>query len=457
MGTSKLKANPLEGNIIKNLIIFALPVMGVSLLHMLFSSFDTMVVGKFGHPNAMSAIGASGSIIWLLIGSIMGCSGGVSMVIGNLYGQGEKGRINKIVNALPLSVGFVSVLMAVFAIIFAEPILGIVNCPAEILDGAKLYFRIYFCAVPFMTTFSFLTAAVQAKGDSFTPFIMQVVSQAINLSLNLLFVIVFDWNLLGVALGTVFAQAAAFIMMVIYLARNKEELHLKLRELRFFKGTGEVWRKGIPASLEGVALSLSTVYISSLINKYSPDVIAGNTVSDSIEGILMVAFMGFESGAVVFISQNLGAKNLKRVRKSYVTTMLFVIGLSELMGACVLLFAKPLVSLFIDSTMGNATVISSVAIHKLFCLTMFYGLCGTMNSIFGCIRGLQDAKTPLIISIIASVIFRTAWVAIVPAMTGKIESIYMAFPLTWFISTALGMIAFEIIFKKRKKELEKAI
>ncbi|MBQ1871197.1 MAG: hypothetical protein II147_03330, partial [Lachnospiraceae bacterium] len=132
----------------------------------------------------------------------------------------------------------------------------------------------------------------------------------------------------------------------------------------------------------------------------------------------------------------------------------FVVGLSELMGAVVLLFAKPLVSLFIDSTMGNAAVITEVAVHKLFCLTMFYGLCGTMNSIFGCIRGLQDAKTPLIISIIASVIFRTAWVAIVPAITGKIESIYMAFPLTWFISTALGMIAFEFIFKKRKKELE---
>lgn len=456
MGNSKFKADPLHGGIIKNMVIFALPVMAVSLLNMLFSSFDTMVVGKFGHPNAMSAIGASGSVIWTLIGSVMGCAGGVSMIVGNLYGRGDKERINKIVNAIPLSTGFLAVVLSVIAIIFARPILTLVNCPEAIMDGAMLYFRVYFCAVPFMIVFTFLTSAVQAKGDSFTPFIMQVVAQAVNLSLNLLFVIVFDLNLLGVALGTVFAQLTGLTLMIIYLAREKDELHLSVKRFKFFTGTKEIWQKGVPASLEGVALSLSTVYISALINKYSPDIIAGNAVADSIEGILMVAFMGFESGAVVFISQNLGANNIKRVRKSYITTLGFVVILSELMGAVVLIFAKPLVSLFVDATAANAVVISEVAVHKLFCLTMFYGLCGTMNSVFGCIRGLQDAKSPLIISIITSVVFRTSWVAIVPHLTGKIESIYMAFPLTWFLSTFLGMIMFEIIFKKRKSELADA-
>ncbi len=448
----KLVADPLNGSIIKNMIIFALPLMGISLLYTLFGSIDTMVVGRFGHENAMSAIGVSQSVTWTIIGVVMSLSAGVSMVFGRMYGEGKKKEINELLQALPLSIFFLSVCLAAIAIILAPWILTAVNCPDNVMSDALIYFRLYFCMVPFMVTFSFMTSVVQSKGDSVTPMVFQIIAQVANLLMNLLFVIVFDWNLFGVALATVLCEVLAMTMMTVHLTRQKDELHLDLKHLKFFTGTKEIWEKGIPSSLEGFALNITATVLASFINGFSATIIAGNTVAGSIEGLMMMGFSGFEAASVVFIAQNLGAKDMKRVKKVFVTTVAFVSIICFSIGALCLLFAEPLTSLFTKDA-----AIQAAAIHRMQLICLFYFLCGNMNSIMGCIRGLQDAKTPLVISIIASVCFRLGYLMTVAKSLGTVESVYMAFPYTWGLATFLGIIAFIVIYRKRVKQIEAGI
>ncbi|MCQ2554918.1 MAG: MATE family efflux transporter [Clostridia bacterium] len=449
MERKRFQADPLHGSIVKNMIIFAIPIMAVTLLYSLFSSIDTMVVGKFGHENAMSAIGVSQSVIWTIIAIVSSLGSGVSMVFGRLYGEKKHDEIHRLLQALPLSVGFLGMVLAVIAIIAAPVVLRLVNCPDTIYEDSLIYFRLSFLCVPFMVTFTFFAAAVEAKGDSFTPFIFQVISQVCNVILNLFFVIVLDLNVLGVGIATVISDILSFTLMVIHLVRQNDELKLKIKELVFFKGTREIFEKGIPSSLQGFALNITAVVITAFINSFDEVVISGNTVAGAIEGLMMVGFAGFESASVVFIAQNLGAKNIERVKKCFGVTMIFVVVISEALRALALIFARPLTGLFTDDPM-----IQEIAIHRMEFLCLTYCLCGTMNSISGCIRGLQDSKTPLIISIIGSVFFRLGWLLTVSRSLGTIESIYIAFPLTWALCTVLGFTAFIILFRKRKNEIE---
>ena len=437
--------DPLQGPVLKNMLRFALPIMAVGLLSMLFSAADTAVIGRFGHEGAISAIGACSSLIMLVSGGVMALAGGVTIVLGQLYGRGEKERIHEVFRSLPLTASLLGAMTALLMIIPAEPLLRLIHCPENLLAGSAVYFRLYFGGMPFMLLNGFLAAGLEAKGDSVTPLIFSLSAALLNVLLNLLFVIIFDWNLFGVGIATLISQGIESAVYLMYFSRRNDELGLWLRELILFKGTGKVFSLGIPSSLEGMILNLSGVIIAAAINRFDDSVIAGNTIGNTLEGLATVCFSALASASTVFISQNYGAGDLPRVKTVWRTSLATVFLITESLGIVLYLLAGKLCLIFTT----DPSIIEAARI-RMFYMCLFYGLCGTMNVVSGCIRGLGNTKGPLVISILSSVVFRVTWIYTYAAAKGTIESIYMAYPICWALNTMLSIVLFERLFKVKE-------
>lgn len=438
--------NPLEGSILKGMLLFALPISISALLTMLFSCADTIVIGRFGHENAISAVGVSSSVLNLLVSGLTALAGGVTVTAGKYYGQGNDKKIRALLHTLPFTAFVLGTALSLCAICFSNRILTLLNCPAEIFHDAILYFRIYFLGVPLTAISCFLSSMLQARGNSYVPFFFQILASGINILLNLLFVIVFDWNVAGVAIATVLSQLWLAAAITIYMTKLSDELKLNLRELTVFQDTAHVLSIGIPSSLEGIVLNLSGTIISAVINRFDTAVIAGNTVAATIEGLMVLTFTGFANASAVYVSQNYGAGKTDRVWRTYRLTLATVFLLSELAGILTYLFSARLSALFTQ----DPAIIQS-AQTRMFYMCLFFGLCGTMNVIGGCQRGLDDARTPLYIAVICSVVFRLTWIFTYAAWSGTIEAIYMSYPICWGLCTALNILAFRRLFRRQLK------
>lgn len=444
----KFEIDPLHGAIFKNMLLFALPIMGAWLLQILFSAADTAVIGNFGNEGAIAAIGVSASVLHMLVGGLSSLSAGITVAAGKLIGKGEDKKASELVNAMPLTGFILGAVLSAAAILLSDVILGWVSCPKELMADAGLYFRIYFLGVPFMVTAGFLTAFIHAKGNSLIPFVFSITASAVNIALNLVFVIVFDWNIAGVAAATVISQVLLAGSLILWLSRQAEGSRLEFKKLRAFRGLREVFSIGIPSSLEGIILNISNVVISAAVNRFDAGVIGGNTVAAQIESIMTIAFVGFANASVVFISQNHGKGNYPRVRKVFSTTVLTVFIGAELIGTAIYLASPILTRIFTSDP-----VYIGAARTRMLYMCLFFGFCGLMNVVSGCVRGLGEAKLPLVISIICSVAFRITWIYTYAASKGTIEAIYVSYPLCWALCAGLDVLAFVFVLKRREREL----
>ena len=440
----KTAMTPLEGPILRGMIQFAVPIALSALLTMLFSSVDVIVIGQFGHKNAIAAIGVSASALNFLIDGLTGLSSGVMVTAGNYYGKGEIQKVRKLMHSLPLTALFLGGVLSVLAINCSEIILHLLNCPDYLMQDALLYFRIYFLGVPFTVFTSFLSAVIQAKGNSAIPFLFQIIASVINILLNLLSVIVFRMDVAGVAIATVISQILLAAAIFLYMQKQQNEWKIDFKRFRLFAGAENIFSIGIQASLEGMILNLSGVIIASAINGFDAAVIAGNSVASTIEGLMVVTFIGFSSAGTVYISQNAGAGNKERVKKVFVFTISVVFLLGESAGIVLYLSASRLLLLF---TADSATIACAIVRMRYMCL--FFGFCGIMNVIGGCLRGLGDARSPLIISILCSVCFRLTWLFTYAAWRGTVGAIYQSYPICWGLCALLNFLAFCRLYRKK--------
>ena len=447
MKKGRFQVDPLRGNILTSMILFALPIMGTSVLQMLFSSVDTMVVGRFGGENAMASVGASASVIMLIINAVMGLGTGVSIVAGKRSGRGDVAGVKRLVQTLPLTGLVIGGATTVIACAFARPILELVKCPATLIEDALVYFRIYFLCVPFMLVFTFFTSVLEARGCSFQPFVVQACCGALNLVLNLIFVICFGWGVAGVAVATVISQAASAAVMTAYFVFREKEVPLKLNALTLFSDFSEPMHIGVPSSIQGVLMNISGVIVQTAINGFPENVISGNTVSASIEGMISVAFIGFSSAGMVFVSQNSARNDVKRTVKVVLYAFFTALILGEVLGNILYAFADSVTGLYTDST-----EIAHYARLRMLYMCVPYGLCGTMNVMSGCVRGAGAAKTPLVVSFLSSCVFRVAWVLTYAKAKGTVSAIYVSYPMVWAMATVMYVAMFVYLMRKNGKE-----
>lgn len=437
-----------NGPITGKMLRFALPLMLSSMLQLLFNAADIITVGKFGSEHSLAAVGSNTALINLLTNLFIGLSIGANVLVARFYGAKNGEELNETVHTVMLLSLISGLILTVTGVIFARYFLIWMKTPAEILDLATTYLKIYFLGMPAMMIYNFGSAILRAIGDTKRPLYFLAAAGVINIILNILLVVVFRLDVKGVGIATVISQTVSAILIIRCLAKSNGDIKLELKKLRFSRGKiGAILRIGLPAGLQGSIFSLSNVVIQSSVNIFGPVVVKGNSAAQNLEGFVYFSMNAFHHATLSFTSQNMGAKKYDRLGKILKNGLCLAILFGAGFGGTVILFGRNLLSIY---TNDGAAI--SAGMTRLYIITGTYTLCGIMDVMVGAIRGIGYTVLPTIVSLIGACALRLVWLATVFRIPKfhTINTVYLSYPITWLVTIIAHVICYIIIRKKNR-------
>ena len=441
MKTKRYEIDMTRGSLPINILRFALPFMAASIIQLLFNAADVVVVGKFVGDTSQAAVTSTGSLVNLLIGLFMGLGVGVNVMVARALGSGDQSRISAVVHTSIL-VGIIGgCALTLLGEIGARWFLLLMGSPENVIDLSALYLRVYFIGLPGALVYNFGSALLRARGDTKRPMYFLTFAGVVNVVLNLIFVIVFHWDVAGVAAATAISKYVCAILVVWCLMNETGPLHLDLTRLRVdWAVLGDIARIGLPAGLQGSMFSLSNVTIQSSVNSMGDIVMAGSGAAGNIGGFVYTTGNAFYQAAMTFTSQNYGAGKLKRVDRVFGWCQLFGILFPLASGLFSCVFAPQLLGIY-----SNDPAVIEQGMVRLFIVTSMYFLSGFMEVNSGMLRGLGHSMLPMIVTLIGTCAFRIAWVATVFDHFHTPESLYLCYPVTWILTGTTHLLCFAII------------
>lgn len=437
---------PLVGKIIK----FAMPIAASTILQQLFNSADVAVAGHFVGSNALAAVGSNSAVISMFVTLITGLSVGANVIIAKFIGENRKDKIS---NAVHTSFSF-SILCGLFLLlvgmIISRPVLELISTPANVLDSAVLYLRIYFVGIPFIVIYNFCSSMLRSIGDTKRPLYCLIFSGIINVALNLFFVIVLKMGVSGVALATVLSNVFSTILVVVFLVREKSELKLDFKKLNLDKTVlKQIIVIGLPAGIQGMVFSVSNVCIQSGINSFGSDAVAGSSTGLNFEYFTYYIANAFSQAAVTFTSQNYGAGKIDRCQKTchicwaegmVFTAILSLIFVVKLDWWVMIYTSDPAVAEYAKIRMMHVMILEFMTcIYEVPCSVM---------------RGLGRSLTPSILTVIGSCGFRILWLYTVFKKVHTFDMLMSVYPVSWIFTMSMVLTAYFIIIRKEKRNMK---
>ncbi|MBR7164448.1 MAG: MATE family efflux transporter [Clostridia bacterium] len=445
----KRNVDMVNGSLPKNLARFVVPMILTGVLQLMFNACDLVVVGQFAGDRALAAVGATGALINLLVNAFIGLSTGVNIIAAHAYGAKDHQKIDKIIHTSVFLAFICGAVVSAFGIGLSRPCLLAMNTPADTLELAVLYMRIYFLGVPASVLYNFCAAILRAQGNSKHPLIFLTVAGVVNVVLNLFFVIVFHMSVEGVALATAISQVVSAVLVVIYLKNPADPAALKFKKLKMDKKMViKIFRLGVPASVGSMVFSFANIQVQSAVNLFGSAAMAGCSAAANLEGFIYTAMHGVSQGVLSFVGQNVGAKKLERVPRVVKVGNLYCGGIGLILGILIYACKTPLLSLYLSDVESMLSAYSRMSI-----ISLTYFICGVMEVYSYTIRGMGYSTAPTIISMIGACGFRILWINTVfkiPAMH-TLEGIYLTFPASWIVTMLANYICYRIVLSKRKK------
>lgn len=439
-----------EGSILKKLFLFSMPLIASGILQLFFNAADVIVVGQFAGDNSLAAVGSNSSIINLLVNVFMGLSVGANVLVARFFAGKQEEELRKTVHtAITISV-LSGVFLVFVGFVAARQLLTWMQSPAEVIDLATLYLRIYFLGMPANLLYNFGAAILRGIGDTKRPLYYLTFAGVVNVVLNMIFVIVFHMDVAGVALATVISQIVSAVLVLNCLMKEEGAVRLEKQYLGIDKQTLiKIIQIGLPAGVQGSLFSLSNVVIQSSVNSFGATIVAGNSAAQNVEGFVYIAMNAFSQATVAFVSQNVGAGKYERINKIVAITMTSVFAIGLVFGNALYIFGEPVLGLYSD----NAQVIAA-GMNRLSIICTAYALCGMMDCIVGALRGLGYSVMPMIVSLLGACAFRMAWIFVFFQIDRfhTIGTVYFAYPISWALTLSVHMICFFVIRKKLKKK-----
>lgn len=426
-----------NGPLLRNIFAFSIPLMFTSLLQMLFNAADTIVVGKFAGEDALAAVGATGSVVFLLVSLFNGLSTGSNVVIATLFGKRDEERISQAVHTSICIAVIGGILLTVLGMVLAKPLLKLMSTPDNIIDFSALYMRIYFGGVLFLLIYNFGSAILRSKGDTRRPLYFLIISGILNVVLNLLFVIVFHWSVMGVALATVISEGVSAVLVLLTLMRENDATRLIWNKCRITPDlVAWIMRIGIPAGIQGIVYSLSNVVVQSSINSFdSSTIVAGNSAASNLESFVYIGMNAFTQATITFTSQNIGAKRPQAAKKILGLTLALDVGSALLIGSFVWYFGHFFLGLY-----TNEPAVIEVGMVRLTYVTLLLSF-NALLDIFVCsMRGMGYSTLPTVLMMIGICGIRLFWLWTIFPRFPSLNMIYICFPISWIITSVIQAI-----------------
>lgn len=438
MARSKTKTIDMtNGALVPNLWMFAMPLMLTNFLQMLFNAADTVVVGRFAGQQALAAVGATGSLCFLLISLFNGLSIGSNVIIARYLGANNPQKVEKAVHT-SIAMSIISGLfLSVIGLFLSKPLLRMMSTPSDIIDLSALYLRIYFIGTFFSIVYNFGSSILRAKGDTKRPLYFLCVSGVTNVLLNLLFVVVFKLSVAGVAYATVISQAVSAFMVIVTLLREKDFTRFEPKKLCLdMPMVASIIRIGIPAGIQGMVFSLSNVVIQSSINSFnSSTIVAANSAAANLEGFVYIGIMAFTQACTTFTSQNIGAGKAGRVKEIMKSTLVMAVVSAVLLGGIMWIFGD----FFLSFYTSEAAVIATGKIRLTY-VALPLVLNGILDILVASLRGMGYSSLPTIVMILGICGVRLGWIWMVFPMFNTLPMVYICFPISWAVTSVVQWI-----------------
>lgn len=440
-----------NGPLFGKILIFTFPLMLSGILQLLFNAADVVVVGRFAGNEALAAVGSTGSITNLLVNLFIGLSVGVNVLVARHYGAGQEEEVSQTVHTAVIISVIGGIILAVLGIALAKPCLTLMDTPENVIELSVLYMRIYFVGMPVMLLFNFGSAVLRAIGDTRRPLLYLMIAGVINVCLNLFFVIVFHMGVAGVALATVISQCVSAVLLVRCLMKSDGCVKVSIQKLHMnWDKFIRIARIGLPAGIQGSLFSISNVLIQSSVNSFGAIAMAGNTAGSNVEGFVYTAMNSVHQTAVSFTGQNYGGKRYDRINKILLECLLFVTMIGLVMGNGIYFFGDQILSLY-----SSDSEVIAYAMDRLLWICCPYFLCGVMEVMVGCIRGLGYAIMPMIVSLLGACVFRIVWIYTIFQWNRTLETLYVSYPISWALTAFVHFICFVIVKRKLDKMVSK--
>ena len=430
-----------SGPILSKLVVFAIPLILTGILQQLYNTFDSIVIGKFSSSLALAGVGGSASLINLVINLFIGLSTGASIVVGQCFGAKDNAAMKKVVHTAVALALVCGVLMTGLGLAVLRPILRLIKTPEAVMPYAVKYTTIYFCGTLPTLLYNFLAGILRAVGDSKRPLYYLIISAAINIILNLIFV-----DVDGVAAATIISQTVCCILALYRLMKIDASYRIEIKSIRFNKKILiKILCLGLPTGINSCLFSFSNLIIQSSINSFGAAATAGCAASSNIDSFIYMPMNAIGIAATTFVSQNKGAGEYGRIDKGFRYSVFLVTAVALVLGTAVLILGKPLLSLF-----TNDEEVIRFGMQRMITIASLYFICGIMEVVGGTIRGMGEGIIPMLVSVAGVCGIRILWIFVILPLNRTLVNLFVSYPLSWFV-TSLTMY---IYFKAAKKRLQ---
>lgn len=411
------------------IVSFALPLMMGSIFQQLYTVVDTMVVGKALGVDALAALGSTDWLTWMVLGMVQGITQGFGILIAREFGAKRFEALRRVVGVSTALAAVCALVLLALAQLLALPMLRLLQTPEDILGDALLYARIIFLGTPIIMAYNLLATVLRSLGDGRTPLTAMILAALTNVALDLLFVLVFGWGIVGAAAATLIAQAFSSVFCLLRL-RKLDFMTLKREHFRSREGLSlRLLGLGWPMALQNGIIALGGLIIQRVVNGYGVTMLAGYTATNKLFGLLELAAIAFGYAMVTYAGQNLGAGNLARIRKGMGAALAAALAISLIISTAMLTLGKLILGLFLSG--DPQEVAQAMASGYRYLSIMAFGLpiLYVLHVVRSAVQGMGQTLLPMV-SGIGEFVMRTGCVLILPALLGE-DGIYIAEIAAW--------------------------
>ena len=429
----------------EKIVIFTIPMLLGNIAQQLYSTVDSIVVGKYVGDNALAAVGSAGPVYNLLLILFMGVSVGASVVVSQYFGAKKREELSKAIgNSITLT-AIVSLLIMLMGLVLIKPLLEMLSTPESILDWCYDYLMILVMGIAGTAYYNILCGVLRGLGDSVSALVYLLVATVINIVLDLWFVAGLDMGVAGVALATIIAQFISAFLCVLKLRKMQDVFDLKVHYLKINKRhASTIIKLGIPSGITQAIFSLAMIIVQSLTNSFGEMVLAANVIIMRVDGFAMMPNFSFGTAMTTYAGQNVGAGQYERVVKGAKQGTLIAAATSAAITGLILIFGKFLMGMFTDTA-----DLVNLSNNMMRILAVGYIAMAVTQCLSGVMRGAGDTTTPMWISIITTVIIRVplayaiAYLTRTPeAPTGSYLCLFISLLTSWVLGAVITALCY---------------
>lgn len=439
-----------KGSPMKLILGFSIPLLFGFLFQQFYSLVDTLIVGRFLGKENLAAVGATGSINFLIIGFCMGICSGFSIPVSHKFGAGDhKGMRRVTANCVWLAIAF-AVVLTVLTTILCRPILVLMKTPGNILEASYSYIWVIFLGIPVTFLYNMTSGVIRALGDSRTPVIFLLMSSFLNIGLDLFFIVTLQWGVQGAAWATVISQGVSGVCCLLFMIKKFEILRIQRDEWAPDKHLmGTLCGMGVPMGLQYSITAIGSVILQSATNTLGSDAVAAVTAAGRISGFLACPFDAMGSTMATYGGQNVGAGKLDRIGKGLKSCVMLGAGYSVIALLISILLGRPLATLFLD--VSETAIIDDV---KFFLImnTVFYFSLALVNIVRFLIQGMGFPNFAILAGVFEMLARAIAGFVLVPLM--GFTGVALGSPIAWVLADCFLIPAYFHVKKTLKRRLE---